>query len=115
MKLTEYTPRIDVQELKNLSSVPDCFKTIHSAIMGIRGKDARLRVLFLRDQLRENEKTNKLHLELEKMFDDKLLEFDDVVEKKTKKKGKKDDRENIKADEDSQVKEDNEVNEDSIS
>ena len=115
MKLTEYTPRINIEELKSFTCCPPCFKSIHSAILGIRGKDAKLRVLFLRDQLRENENTNKLHLELEKMFDDKLLEFDDVVEKKTKKKGKKDDRENTKADEDSQVKEDNEDNEDSIS
>mgnify|MGYP003647872053 CR=1 FL=1 len=95
MKLTEYTPRIDVQELKNLSSVPDCFKTIHSAIMGIRGKDARLRVLFLRDQLRDHKKAIKLDPELEKMFDDKLMEFEEVEEVDnievviTKKKGKK--------------------------
>ena len=97
MKLTEYTPRINIEELKSFTCCPPCFKSIHSAILGIRGKDAQLRVLFLRDQLRENEKTNKLHLELEKMFDDKLLEFDDVVvEKKTKKKVKKYDTEDNK-------------------
>tara|TARA_R110000803_G_C11957843_1_gene318367 strand:+ start:974 stop:1288 length:315 start_codon:yes stop_codon:yes gene_type:complete len=97
MKLTEYTPRINIEELKSFTCCPQCFKSIHSAILGIRGKDAKLRVLFLRDQLRENEKTNKLHLELEKMFDDKLLEFDDVVvEKKTKKKVKKYDTEDNK-------------------
>jgi hypothetical protein len=94
MKLTEYTPRINIEELKSFTCCPACFKTIHSAILGIRGKDAKLRVLFLRDQLRSNERTDKLHLELEKMFDDKLLEFEDVVvEKKTKKKGKKYDNE----------------------
>ena len=95
MKLTEYKPRIDVQELKNLTCCPDCFKTIHSATLGIRGKDARLRVLFLRDQLRDHKKAIKLDPELEKMFDDKLMEFDDVEDIDdievviTKKKGKK--------------------------
>jgi len=94
MKLTEYKPRINVEELKSFTCCPACFKTIHSAILGIRGEDTKLRVLFLRDQLRSNERTDKLHLELEKMFDDKLLEFEDVVvEKKTKKKGKTHDNE----------------------
>mgnify|MGYP003644628342 CR=1 FL=1 len=93
MKLTEYTPRINVEELKALTCCPECYKTIHSAIMGIRGEDAKLRVLFLRDQLREHKKNN-LDSALEKMFDDKLMEFDDVeeviVEKKLKiVKGKK--------------------------
>ena len=95
MKLTQYTPRINVEELKALTCCPDCFKTIHSAIMGIRGKDAKLRVLFLRDQLRDHKKAIKLDPELEKMFDDKLMEFEEVEEVDnievviTKKKGKK--------------------------
>jgi len=97
MKLTEYKPRINVEELKALTCCPECYKTIHSAILGIRGEDAKLRVLFLRDQLREHKK-NKLDSALEKMCDDKLMEFDDVehVEHvddievvETKKKGKK--------------------------
>jgi hypothetical protein len=95
MKLTQYTPRINVKELKALTCCPDCFKTIHSAIMGIRGEDAKLRVLFLRDQLRDHKKAIKLDPELEKMFDDKLMEFEEVEEVDnievviTKKKGKK--------------------------
>ena len=95
MKLTQYTPRINVEELKALTCCPDCFKTIHSAIMGIRGEDAKLRVLFLRDQLRDHKKAIKLDPELEKMFDDKLMEFEEVEEVDnievviTKKKGKK--------------------------